>query len=111
MGNSSDELLLTSRMLDVRVRLGDLDGAQELAEAVERWRAPAGREHLRDLLLESARAGIAMAHGHEARTRPARARLRAVIDRNPSPNDFEAHPHAVGYAFMALLDCALADNG
>jgi hypothetical protein len=110
LGNSSDELLLTTRTVDVLVRLGDLDAAEELADTVERWRAPAGREALRDLLLETSRAGIAMAGGELARVRMARTRLRAVIDRNTAPNEFEAHPHAVGRAHLALLGCLLADT-
>lgn len=109
MGHSSDELLLLTRMADIRTRQGEYTAAKALIDQVGSWRTPAGREQLRDVLVETARSSVAIAQDDRAGMVATRARLRLLLTGPARPSEFEAHPFAIGYAVLALLGCALGD--
>ena len=109
LGSTNDDLLVTMRLADLRLRAGDFEGARRLAEDVRgevTTAEPAnfgdGRAALGDVMLGS----IAYILGDEETLETIRGRVLVSVEMQREPSIWYSHLLAVAYGFLAMVAAA-----
>lgn len=102
LGRSGDAMFLALRAMDLRLRLGDFDGARAaIAEVPQQW-----HEVIGDSVPNSFLVTIAVAEGDSQRLAEARATL---TEPQPVPGAFRDHSQAIVQSAVALLEAESGD--
>jgi hypothetical protein len=102
-GNSSDHVMVTMRLADLRLRAGDTAGARQHLEVMRAQRSFGAEEMLHRILVAATEGAIAVAEKDDAGVARAYEELWAVVCSLGSPSLLNAHAGAIGYAITAGL--------
>jgi hypothetical protein len=102
-GNSSDDVMVTMRLAELRLRAGDPPGAREYLEILRAQRAFGAGEPLKQIFIAAIEGAIAVAEKDDAGIAHAYEELRALLGTLGSPTLFNAHAGAIGNAIAAGL--------
>ncbi|MGY1810218.1 BTAD domain-containing putative transcriptional regulator [Blastococcus sp. SYSU D00669] len=104
---TSDDLLVTMRLADLRLRAGDVDGARRHLDAMRAQNRFRSGELLHGVLVAATEGAIAVAAEDEAGVRAAYAWLRARLCGLDDPSLLDAHSGAIGHGTAAALGLRL----
>ncbi|WP_029431645.1 BTAD domain-containing putative transcriptional regulator [Blastococcus sp. URHD0036] len=102
-GQSSDDLLVTMRLADLRLRAGDLDGARRHLAAMRAQQGFGAGNLLHRLLVVAMEGAIAVAATDDAAVAVAYESLAGELDRLERPSLMNAHGGAIGHSAAAAL--------
>jgi predicted ATPase len=102
-GNSSDDVMVTMRLAELRLRAGDPAGAREHLEVLRGQRSFGAGELLQQIFIAAIEGGIAIAEKDDAGITRAYEALRALLCSLGSPSLMNAHSGAVGHAIASGL--------
>ena len=102
-GNSSDHVMVTMRLADLRLRAGDPAGARHHLEVMRAQRSFGAEEMLHRILVAATEGAIAVAEKDQAGMALAYEELWAVVRGLGSPSLLNAHAGGIGYAITAGL--------
>jgi tetratricopeptide (TPR) repeat protein len=102
-GNSSDHVIVTMRLADLRLRAGDIAGARQHLETMRAERTFGAGELLHRIFVSGTEGGIAVAEKDDAGIARAYEDLRALLCTLGSPSLLNAHTGAIGHAIAANL--------
>jgi predicted ATPase/DNA-binding SARP family transcriptional activator len=102
-GQGSDDLLVTMRLADLRLRAGDLDGARRHLAAMRAQRGFGAGNPLHRLLVVAMEGAIAVAADDDAGVAAAYESLAARLTASGNPSLMDAHAGAIGHSAAAAL--------
>nr|WP_239523398.1 BTAD domain-containing putative transcriptional regulator [Geodermatophilus normandii] len=109
LGGTSDHLLVTMRLADLRLRAGDLDGARRHLATMRGDRSLGSVVVLRSVLVNATAGSIALAAGDTDGVRAAYDELGTVLAGMSEPAPHAGQVHAVGHAAAGGLALHLGD--
>jgi hypothetical protein len=102
-GNSSDNVMVTMRLADLRLRADDTAGARQHLEAMRAERSFGAGEMLHQIFIAAIEGAIAVHEKDDAGITRAYEDLRALLCTLGSPSLFNSHAGAIGHAIAAGL--------
>ncbi|MGR7025594.1 BTAD domain-containing putative transcriptional regulator [Geodermatophilus sp. URMC 62] len=109
LGGTSDHLLVTMRLADLRLRAGDVEGARRHLATMRAARSLGTVEVLRSVLVAATAGSVAVAAGDVDGVRAGYGALVAVLAGLSVPAPHSEHIGAVGHAAAGLLALHLGD--
>ncbi|WP_460459649.1 ATP-binding protein, partial [Angustibacter peucedani] len=110
LGGAGDDFMVTVRLADLRLRAGDVDGAQRYLDELEQRRPRSGRvADMSAVMVGLAAAGVAEARGDAAEVARRYDEVLGRVEAFGEPGPFEAHGAAWAYAFLGLVDLDRGD--
>jgi len=102
-GNSSDDVMVTMRLAELRLRDGDAAGAREYLELMRGQRTFGAGEPLQQIFIAAIAGGIAVTEKDDAAVARAYEDLRDLLCGMGTPSLMNAHSGAVGHAIASGL--------
>ncbi|HVI16824.1 MAG TPA: tetratricopeptide repeat protein, partial [Gaiellales bacterium] len=102
-GNSSDDVMVTMRLAELRLRDGDAAGAREYLEVMRAQRTFGAGEPLQQIFIAAIEGGIAVTEKDDAAVARAYEDLRDLLCTLGTPSLMTAHSGAVGHAIASGL--------
>ncbi|NYJ06522.1 BTAD domain-containing putative transcriptional regulator [Petropleomorpha daqingensis] len=102
-GNYSDDVMVTMRLAELRLRAADPAGAREYLEVLRGQRTFGAGKPLQQIFIAAIEAGIAVAEGDDAGVAGAYEALRELLCTLGTPSLMTAHSGAIGHAIAAEL--------
>jgi predicted ATPase len=109
LGATSDDLLVTRQLADLRLRAGDVEGARRHLAAMRAARSPGSIEVLRSVVVEATAGSVALVAGDRDGVRVAYRHLAAVLDGIGEPAPHSGHVSAIGHAAAGVLALHLGE--
>jgi len=101
LGSHDDQMMVTMRLAELRLRAGDPAGARRHLDAMRAARSLGSGELLRNLLAEVMEVSIALQEDDDAGVEKAHGTLHELLDSLGEPTIYQAHGAAVGHAAAA----------
>ena len=109
LGGTTDDMLVTMRLADLRLRAGDVEGAKRHLATMRASRAYAAGPMMRNVLIDVTAVRIAVAEHDDDTLRATRDALLLAMDTGAEPTHFQTHGAAVGWAAAAEVEVRLGD--
>jgi predicted ATPase/DNA-binding SARP family transcriptional activator len=103
LGSHDDQVMVTMRMAELRLRAGDIAGARRNVESLREHRSYNGGRPERAILIAAAEAGVSLVEDDDTTLARAYAELREALDSLGEPSIFSAHGGAAGHAIATML--------
>jgi predicted ATPase/DNA-binding SARP family transcriptional activator len=110
LGGTTDDLMVNMRLADLRLRAGDFDGAERIADSVRgQQRRASGFHDERALLGELMRGAVAFERGDDVALQACRELLLNALASIGEPSVFQAHVAAVAHGFLGCVAIRTAE--